>query len=97
MLILITYDITNTDTTAGRRRLRRMAKICLDYGERVQYSVFECTVDAATYEILEAKLLEEMDEKVDNLRIYRLVEPVKKHVKEFGKFKATDFESPLII
>ena len=97
MLILITYDITNTDTTAGRRRLRRMAKICLDYGERVQYSVFECRVDAATYEILEAKLLEEMDEKVDNLRIYRLVEPVKKHVKEFGKFKATDFESPLII
>ncbi len=97
MLILITYDISNTETTAGRRRLRRMAKICLDYGERVQYSVFECTVNAATYEILEAELLEEMDEKVDNLRIYRLVEPLKKHVKEFGKFKATNFENPLII
>lgn len=97
MLILITYDIANTETTAGSRRLRRMAKICLDYGERVQYSVFECTIDAATYEILEAKLLEEMDEKVDNLRIYRLVEPLKKHIKEFGKFKATNFEDPLII
>jgi CRISPR-associated protein Cas2 len=97
MLILITYDIANTDTRAGRRRLRRMAKICLNYGERVQYSVFECTVDAATYELLEAKLLEEMDEKVDNLRIYRLVEPLKKHIKEFGKFKATNFEDPLII
>lgn len=97
MLILITYDIANTDTTAGSRRLRRMAKICLDYGERVQYSVFECNVDAATYELLEAKLLETMDETVDNLRIYRLTEPIKKHVKEFGTFKATDFESPLIV
>ncbi len=97
MLILVTYDISNTDSSAGRRRLRRIAKVCQDYGERVQYSVFECTVDAATYEILEAELLEEMDEKEDNLRIYRLVEPVKKHVKEFGKFKATNFEDPLII
>lgn len=97
MLILVAYDISNTDTSAGRKRLRRIAKVCQDYGQRVQYSVFECTVDAATYEILEAELLEEMDEKEDNLRIYRLVEPIKKHVKEFGLFKATDFESPLII
>ena len=97
MLILITYDIANTETTAGRRRLRHMAKICLDYGERVQYSVFECTVDAATYEILEAKLLEKMNKKVDNLRIYRLVEPLEKHIKEFGQFKATNFEMPLIV
>ncbi len=97
MLILVTYDISNTDTSAGRKRLRRIAKVCQDYGERVQYSVFECTVDAATYELLESELLEEMDEKEDNLRIYRLVEPIKKHVKEFGKFKATDFESPLIL
>lgn len=97
MLILVAYDISNTDTSAGRKRLRRIAKVCQDYGQRVQYSVFECTVDAATYEILEAELLEEMDEKEDNLRIYRLVEPIKKHVKEFGQFKATDFESPLII
>ena len=57
MLILVTYDIANTETNAGKRRLRHMAKICLDYGERVQYSVFECTVDAATYEILEAKFI----------------------------------------
>lgn len=97
MLILVTYDISNTDTKAGSKRLRRIAKVCQDYGERVQYSVFECTVDAATYEILEAELLAEMDEKEDNLRIYRLVEPIKKHVKEFGKFKATNFEDPLIL
>ena len=97
MLVLVTYDISNTDTRAGSKRLRRIAKICQDYGERVQYSVFECKVDSATYEILESELLEEMDEKEDNLRIYQLVEPVSKHVKEFGKFKATDFESPLIV
>lgn len=97
MLILVTYDISNTDTKAGSKRLRRIAKVCQDYGERVQYSVFECTVDAATYEVLEAELLAEMDEKEDNLRIYRLVEPIKKHVKEFGRFKATNFEDPLIL
>lgn len=97
MKILITYDISGTETSAGSRRLRRIAKVCQDYGERVQYSVFECTVDAATYELLEAELLEEMDEKEDNLRIYRLVEPTEKHIKEFGKFKATNFEDPLII
>ena len=97
MKILITYDISGTDTTAGSRRLRRIAKVCQDYGERVQYSVFECTVDEATYELLEAELLEEIDEKEDNLRIYRLIEPVEKHIKEFGKFKATNFEDPLVI
>ena len=97
MLILVTYDISNTDTTAGRRRLRRIAKVCLNYGQRVQYSVFECRVSSATYELLESELLAEMDEKEDNLRIYRLVEPLRKHVKEFGYFKAINFESPLII
>ncbi len=97
MLILVTYDISNTETRAGSKRLRRIAKVCQDYGERVQYSVFECTVDAATYEILEAKLLAEMDKTQDNLRIYRLVEPIKKHVKEFGAFKAINFENPLIV
>lgn len=97
MKILVTYDISGTDTTAGSRRLRRIAKVCQDYGERVQYSVFECTVDAATYEILEAELLAEMDEKEDNLRIYRLIEPVDKYIKQFGNFRATNFEDPLII
>ncbi len=96
MLILVTYDVS-TETSAGRRRLRRVAKVCQNYGQRVQKSVFECKVDAATYELLEEELLTEIDEKEDNLRIYRMTEPLDKNVKEFGNFKATDFDSPLIV
>lgn len=96
MMVLVTYDVS-TETSEGRRRLRRVAKTCLDYGQRVQKSVFECRVDAATYELLEQALLDEIDEDEDNLRIYRLHEPVDQHVKEFGRFRATDFEAPLIL
>ena len=96
MLILVTYDVA-TDTAEGRRRLRRVAKVCQNYGQRVQKSVFECRVDAATYELLEEALLAEINESEDNLRLYRLTEPLEKNVKEFGIFKATDFEAPLIV
>ncbi len=96
MLILVTYDVS-TESPAGRRRLRRVAKVCKDYGQRVQKSVFECQVDPTNYERLEQALLDEIDEKEDNLRIYRLHEPLAKNVKEFGCFRATDFEAPLII
>lgn len=96
MLVLVTYDVS-TETSAGRRRLRRVAKVCQNYGQRVQFSVFECKVDAATLVVLEADLLKEIDETEDNLRMYRLNEPLSKNVKEFGKFKATDFEGPLIL
>jgi len=96
MLILVTYDVS-TETKAGRRRLRRVAKVCQNYGQRVQFSVFECHVDAAGYELLESELLEEINEEEDNLRIYRLHEPLEKNVKEYGKFKAADFDAPLVI
>lgn len=96
MLILVTYDVS-TETREGRRRLRRIAKVCQNYGQRVQKSVFECKVDAMNYELLEEALLAEIDEEEDNLRIYRMTEPLDKNVKEFGCFKATDFDSPLII
>ena len=96
MLVLVTYDVS-TETSAGRRRLRRVAKVCKNYGQRVQFSVFECKVDAATLVVLEDDLLKEIDEAEDNLRMYRLNEPLSKNVKEFGKFKATDFEGPLIL
>lgn len=96
MLILITYDVS-TETRAGRRRLRRVAKTCLDYGQRVQKSVFECRVNATTYEMLEEALLNEIDEKEDNLRIYRLNEPLEKNIREFGVFRAVDFDSPLVV
>ena len=96
MLILVTYDVS-TETREGRRRLRRVAKVCQNYGQRVQKSVFECKVDTATYELLEAALLDEIDEAEDNLRLYRLTEPLKKNIKEFGIFRATDFDAPLIV
>ncbi len=96
MLILVTYDVS-TETRAGRKRLRRVAKVCQGYGQRVQKSVFECQVDLAQYEELERELVAEINEEEDNLRLYRLTEPVDQHVKEFGKFRAIDFEGPLVV
>lgn len=96
MLILVAYDVS-TETSAGRRRLRHVAKICQNYGQRVQKSVFECKVDNTTYEILEKRLLDEIDSSEDNLRLYRLSESMEEHVKEFGQFKAMDFDGPLVV
>lgn len=96
MLIIVTYDVS-TETREGRKRLRRVAKICEGIGQRVQKSVFECRVDLMQYEELERRLLAEIEQKEDNLRIYRLTEPVELHVKEYGNFKAVNFEGPLIV
>ena len=96
MLILVSYDVS-TETKSGRKRLRRVAKVCQSYGQRVQKSVFECKVNLAQYEQLERTLLEEIDEAEDNLRLYRLNEPLDKNVKEYGKFRAVDFEGPLVL
>ncbi len=96
MLIIITYDVS-TVTAAGRKRLRRVAKVCESIGQRVQHSVFECKVDQMQLEALERRLLEEIEEKEDSLRLYRLTEPVDLHIKEYGKFRAIDFEGALVI
>lgn len=96
MLILVSYDVS-TETREGRKRLRRVAKVCLDYGQRVQKSVFECKVDLAQLELLKNELLEIINEAEDSLRIYRIIEPLEKNVMEFGKFKAVDFEQTLIV
>ena len=96
MLILVTYDVS-TEAAAGRKRLRRIAKICESVGQRVQKSVFECQVNQLQYEELERKLLAEMDQEEDNLRLYRLTEHSAAHVKEFGLFRATQFDEPLLI
>jgi len=90
VLILVAYDVS-TETAAGRRRLRRVARVCQNYGQRVQKSVFECKVDATNYAVMEQRLLEEINFTEDNLRFYRLNEPLQEHVKEFGIFKAVDF------
>jgi CRISPR-associated protein Cas2 len=96
MMILITYDVS-TETSAGRRRLRRVAKTCLNYGQRVQKSVFECQVNTMEMAKLKDQLLQEIDDVQDSLRIYRIIEPLEKNREEFGKDRATDFEDTLII
>lgn len=96
MLIIVTYDVS-TETAAGRKRLRRVAKACESMGQRVQKSVFECQVNEMQLEQLERALLAEIDETADNLRFYRITEPVEVRVKQFGAFRSVDFEGPLVI
>ena len=96
MLVVVTYDVS-TETAAGRKRLRRVAKACESTGQRVQKSVFECQVNEMQLEELERLLLAEIDEKEDNLRFYRITEPTGVRVKQYGKFRSTDFEAPLIV
>jgi len=96
MLVMVSYDVS-TETQAGRRRLRRVARVCEGTGQRVQKSVFECQVNLAQFEELERRLLAEIDAAEDSLRFYRLTEPVELHVREYGKFKAVDFEAPLVL
>ena len=96
MLIIVTYDVS-TETKEGRRRLRRVAKICESMGQRVQKSVFECQVDDMQMEQLERNLLAEIDETEDNLRFYRITEPTEIRVKQYGKFRSVDFEGPLLV
>lgn len=95
-MMLVSYDVS-TETKEGRRRLRKAAKACLNYGQRVQKSVFECRVNAAQLELLKNDLLDIIDTSEDSLRLYRIVEPLEKNVMEFGKFKAVDFEETLIV
>ncbi|MBU1666226.1 MAG: CRISPR-associated endonuclease Cas2 [Gammaproteobacteria bacterium] len=96
MLYIVTYDVS-TETAAGRKRLRRVAKACEAVGQRVQKSVFECQVNDMQFEQLERTLLTEIDEKEDNLRFYRITEPVEMRVKQFGTFRSIDFEGPLLV
>lgn len=95
MLVIVTYDVS-TESREGRRRLRRVAKVCESMGQRVQKSVFECQVNDMQFEELQRKLLAEIDDKEDNLRFYRITEPTKVRVKEYGVFRAQDFDGPLI-
>ena len=95
MLIIVAYDVS-TETSEGRRRLRRVAKVCESMGQRVQKSVFECQVNEMQFEDLERKLLAEIDEGEDNLRFYRITEPREVRVKQYGVFRSIDFEGPLL-
>lgn len=96
MLVIVCYDV-NTETREGRRRLRRVAKVCESTGRRVQHSVFECQINLTQMEELERKLLAEIDCQQDCLRLYRLSDAKSCEVREHGKFKATDFDAPLVL
>ena len=96
MLVVVTYDVS-TETTAGRKRLRRVAKVCESVGQRVQKSVFECQVNDMQLDALERRLLPEIDEAEDNLRFYRITESAQVRVKQYGTFRSTDFEGPLVL
>lgn len=95
MDVLVTYDV-NTKTKAGRRRLRQVATACKDYGQRVQYSVFECMVNDTQLESLRTRLLRIIDQDQDSLRIYRLHPPRKKNIESYGQDNYISFEDPLI-
>jgi CRISPR-associated protein Cas2 len=95
MLILVTYDVS-TVTPAGRKRLRRVAKACLDYGQRVQNSVFECEVDPAQWAVFRGRLVSEIKAEEDSLRFYRLGADGKRRVEHVGAKPALDLEGPLL-
>lgn len=91
----MTYDV-NTETPEGRRRLRRVAKACVNCGQRVQFSVFECLLDPAQWAALRARLIREIDEELDSLRFYFLGSNWKQRVEHVGAKPAYDPEGPLI-
>ena len=95
MLILITYDV-NTQTKEGRKRLRRVAKQCINYGVRVQNSVFECIVDSAQMRTLRNNLEKEIDPKLDSLRFYNLGNNYSAKVEHLGAKPSLNVEDPII-
>lgn len=95
MYVLVTYDVSTT-TREGKRRLRRVARACLDYGQRVQNSVFECNVDPGRWEQLKARLLKEFEPEEDSLRFYFLGKNWRRKVEHHGAKPAIDLEGPLI-
>jgi CRISPR-associated protein Cas2 len=94
--VLVTYDVS-TDTPAGARRLRKVAQVCVDFGQRVQKSVFECSVTDMGLERLRHRLLDLIDQKEDSLRIYRLQMPKEQFMESYGARQQTDFHGPLVV
>lgn len=96
MLVLITYDV-NTETAAGRARLRKVAKQCVNYGRRVQNSVFECMLNQAQCVALKAILIDIIDEDVDSLRLYYLGNKYQTKVEHIGVDRGIAVDQPLIL
>jgi len=95
MMVVVSYDV-NTETRAGRRRLRRVAKACTDFGQRIQNSVFECLVDPGQWARLKGRLIDECDASRDSLRFYYLGSNWRRRVEHHGAKETLDPEGPLI-
>lgn len=96
MDVLVAYDV-NTESKAGRRRLAKVAQTCKSFGQRVQFSVFECRVDETHYEALLSKLSKIMNPASDSLRIYKLQGARDDYLEQFGLDRYVDFDEPLVI
>ena len=96
MIVLVSYDVSTT-TKEGRRRLRHVAKTCVSFGQRVQYSVFECNVGSTEWAKLKGRLLDIYNSAEDSLRFYYLGESAEKRIEHHGTKPSFDFEGPLII
>ena len=96
MLVVVSYDVS-TKEPAGQRRLRRVAKACLDYGQRVQNSVFECIVDPTQWTQLKLRLLDEIDPEKDSLRFYFLGSKFENKVEHHGAKAVPDLQGPLVL
>jgi CRISPR-associated protein Cas2 len=96
MLVLVSYDVSTTDKK-GQRRLRKVAKICQNFGQRVQYSVFECIVDPAQWTAIRQKLIDEIKPEKDSLRFYFLGANWQRRIEHVGAKQSFDQEGPLII
>ncbi|MEK7312959.1 MAG: CRISPR-associated endonuclease Cas2 [Deltaproteobacteria bacterium] len=96
MFVLVSYDVAVSEE-GGARRLRRVAKACQDWGQRVQFSVFECIVDPAQWAVLRNRLISEMNPEKDSMRFYFLGSNWKRRVEHAGLQKSLDQEGPLIV
>ena len=96
MLVLITYDV-NTETAEGRKRLRKVAKECLNYGQRVQNSVFECVLDAAKWVEVKDKLNRIIDHELDSIRFYYLGSKYKTKIEHYGINRSIDVEGVIVL
>ena len=95
-MILVTYDVRTTDV-GGTKRLRRIARLCQDFGQRVQLSVFEIQVDAAQWAALKHRLSREIDPTADSLRFYYLGNHWQRKVEHLGAKTVTDLQGPLVL
>ena len=96
MMVVVSYDVSTIDP-GGQTRLRRVAKVCKDYGQRVQFSVFECSMEPARWAFFRNKLIKEIDPEKDSLRFYFLGANWRRRVEHVGAKKGYDPDGPLVV